>query len=273
MRWHRCGGEAVEVAAHRHSPGGGSLGRRVFGTDLIRAASMHEPHARIRAAIAGYGRAPVAALPQPVPKRPSRRRRRERRRRVPIAGAVILLLVLVYGAARHARSLRSGLAAVPLLRGHCYTWDQGAHPARRPTPRGVSCSTPHLFEAVGDSRFDGYPNGGSIDGAAGGHVGGSFPTRAEWQDAQSRICGPLVSAFLPRALDVRKYAIGGLVPTRSGWRFGDRTIECGIISVLSTATEKNSSQLRLAPFRGAAEDDVPAPASGPSAWVGDVITV
>lgn len=257
------------MGAHRHSPAGGSLGRRVFGAGFVRSASMFQPPARIPAAIAGY---PVAAPSRLGPERSSRRRR-ERRRAVPTASAVILLLVLVYGAARHARSLRSGLAAVPLLRGHCYTWDQGAHPARRPTPRGVSCSLPHLFEAVGNSTVDGSLDGGSTDGATGSHVGGPFPTRAEWQDAQSRICGPLVSAFLPRALDVSKYAIGGLVPTRSGWQFGDRTIECGIISVLSTSARKNSSQLRLAPFRGAAEDDVPAPASNPSPWVGGVISV
>jgi hypothetical protein len=197
----------------------------VLDEEFVRAAATFEPPARTREALARH---PVRELPRSWD--PGRAKRASRRRDLT---TLLIAIVLVAGGyvGYHALTSSGGEAtaasATPrpsptreltledqvYLRGACYRWNQDVDHSTAVT---VSCSAPHLFEAVKRVHLSGYDHK-------------PFPSEAEWDVLGGRLCNGPVSAYLHAPLDPEgRYYSSLIQPVREGWEEGQRTVDCGV---------------------------------------------
>ncbi len=99
-------------------------------------------------------------------------------------------------------------------RGHCYTWNQKVKTTHA---FDVTCSSPHLFEAVQPVTLNSYPQGAP------------FPTDAQWDTIVETRCRPLVTNYLRHQIDpAGKLYVTMIHPTLTGWDQDARDLTCGL---------------------------------------------
>jgi hypothetical protein len=220
----------------------------VFNDDWVAAASVKEPSVEeiIRQSRRARRRAHrVAALRRWFPKA------------VVMAGVAVVtawsvvagpLHSTLTGAGSHASaaalpptptsstSTTIALTGTQYSRGDCVSWDQRVLPSLERATHVVPCSGLHLIEII-------------MAVTVPGGQAAPFPTEAEWQTFNDRLCGPLVLPYLGYPLDpAGQYLVEDIHPLPSGWSYSDRTMWCGIGAVWPSGIVHTADQ--FSPFAG-----------------------
>jgi hypothetical protein len=245
------------------TPGDDPFEGLVLDEAFIRGASVHEPPARTRAALARHAadqprtrrRRRASRNPAGAPRPP--RLRRVVDGRFVVAGllAVVAVVAVVAmldglshlggpGTANHtvvATATARATVTVPVsaqttspdrpvnrsdyVAGHCYTWVQFAPDA---PASDVPCARPHLFEATTSTAIDirvAYP------------LGVAYPSDAEWTAIHRQYCVAPAEAFLGHTLDPDgRFRPSAMDPSQVSWRTGDRVLGCGLQASVPSPT-------------------------------------
>jgi hypothetical protein len=102
--------------------------------------------------------------------------------------------------------------------GDCLSWTK---PDRGDLVK-VNCSNKHLFEVAADVDMSKYP--GKEFG-----TGSRFPDSLRLTELKEEHCVPAVQQYLSGRFDPRgRYMVGLMYPSPDGWKYGDRTLRCGL---------------------------------------------
>jgi hypothetical protein len=96
--------------------------------------------------------------------------------------------------------------------GDCLVWDG---PAPGPQPDVVPCTQPHFLEITAGVKLDDLRT--------------PFPSPADWAQIVSERCLPPAETHIGAKLDpAGRFSPGGLSPSETSWRRGDRLLWCAI---------------------------------------------